>query len=94
MRQSAEARAERLAAARKRVELFSTPAASRAKVELFSTPAAARPKIELFGSSAGGAAGTAATAAGSPGAAKPRIELFGAGPRPLNSNNARTTEEA
>jgi chemotaxis protein CheD len=40
VRQSAEARAERLAAARKRVELFASPAA------------AARPKIELFGASA------------------------------------------
>jgi chemotaxis protein CheD len=66
MRQSAQARAERLAAARKRVELFSTPAASKPKVELFSTPAAARPKVELFGTT----------------------------PRPINSNNARTTEEA
>ena len=58
MRQSAEARAERLAAARKRVELFSSP-------------------------------GT-----GAAGAARPKIELFGASPRPINSNNARTTEEA
>ncbi|REG60358.1 CheD activator of MCP protein methylation [Paraburkholderia sp. BL6669N2] len=78
MRRSAEARAERLAAARKRVELFSAPAASRAKVELFGAPA-------------GGATGTAASSAGA-GAAKPRIELFGT--RPINSNNARTTEEA
>jgi chemotaxis protein CheD len=72
MRQSVEARAERLAAARKRVELFSTPAATRPKVEPFSA--------------AGGSAGA--------GASKPRIELFGASPRPINSNNARTTEEA
>jgi chemotaxis protein CheD len=53
VRQTPEARAERLAAARKRVELFAAPAAAR-----------------------------------------PRIELFGASPRPINSNNARTTEEA
>ena len=51
-RQTAEARAERLARARERVELFASPAG------------------------------------------RPRIELFGASPRPLNSNNARTTEEA
>jgi len=67
VRQSAEARAERLAAARKRVELFATPAAARPKVELFSS-SAARPKVELFSN--------------------------GAGTRPINSNNARTTEEA
>jgi len=94
VRQGAEARAERLAAARKRVELFSTPAATRPKVELFSSTSAARPKVELFSSSGGGAAGTAGAAAGSAGAAKPRIELFGASSRPINSNNARTTEEA
>lgn len=94
VRQGAEARAERLAAARKRVELFSTPAAARPKVELFSSTGAARPKVELFSSSGGGAAGTAGSAAGSAGAAKSRIELFGANSRPINSNNARTTEEA
>jgi chemotaxis protein CheD len=74
VRQSAEARAERLAAARKRVELFSTPAATRPKVELFGAPGA------------GGSAGT--------GASKSRIELFGTSSRPINPNNARTTEEA
>lgn len=94
VRQGAEARAERLAAARKRVELFSTPAAARPKVELFSSTGAARPKVELFSSSGGGAAGTAGSAAGSAGAAKSRIELFGGNSRPINSNNARTTEEA
>ena len=49
VRQSAEARAERLATARERVELFSTPRPRQAEVE-------------LFGSHAGGAA--AARAAG------------------------------
>ncbi|HEV3425813.1 MAG TPA: chemoreceptor glutamine deamidase CheD [Paraburkholderia sp.] len=75
-RQTAEARAERLARARERVELFAAPAA--------------RPRVELFGtgSPAGTGSGTAA------GAARPRVELFGASPRPINSNNARTTEEA
>jgi chemotaxis protein CheD len=77
VRQSAEARAERLAAARRRVELFSTPAATRPKVELFGTAGAAGPA---------GSAGT--------GASKPRIELFGTSSRPINPNNARTTEEA
>jgi chemotaxis protein CheD len=81
VRQSAEARAERLAAARKRVELF-------------SAPAAAKPRIELF-ASGGGSTGTAAdTTANGAGAARPRVELFGSAPRPNNSNNARTTEEA
>ncbi|RFU47490.1 chemoreceptor glutamine deamidase CheD [Paraburkholderia sp. DHOC27] len=83
-RQSAEARAERLAQARKRVELFASPAGSAGAAG--STSAAARPRVELFGGGTGTAAGT--------GAAKPRIELFGASPRPLNSNNARTAEEA
>jgi len=53
VQQSAQARAERLAAAHKRVELFASPATARS-----------------------------------------RIELFGVSPRPVNSNNARTTEEA
>ena len=73
-RQTAEARAERLARARERVELFATPATPNAP--------ASRPRVELFGG------------AGAAGAAKSRIELFGAGPRPANSNNARTAEEA
>jgi chemotaxis protein CheD len=77
VRQSAEARAERLAAARRRVELFSTPAATRPKAELFGAAGAAGPA---------GSEGT--------GASKPRIELFGTSSRPINPNNARTTEEA
>ncbi|MBW8835054.1 MAG: chemoreceptor glutamine deamidase CheD, partial [Burkholderia sp.] len=89
MRQTAEARAERLAAARKRVELFATPAAARPRVELFGASGGAKPKVELFGA-AGGANGPSNSA----GAAKPRIELFGSTPRPTNSTNARTVEEA
>lgn len=82
-RQTAEARAERLARARERVELFAsagTPAAS--------TAAASKPRIELFGRPGGG--NTPAT----PTATKPRIELFGTAPKPDQSNNARTAEEA
>jgi chemotaxis protein CheD len=74
-RQTSEQRAERLARARERVELFAAPAGGR-------------PKIELFGARAGTGSGTAAPAA------KPGIELFGVNPRPNNSNNARTAEEA
>jgi chemotaxis protein CheD len=61
-RQTAEERAERLAKARARVELFSSPAAAKPRIELFgagtpsaSTPGAApvsKPRIELFGASA------------------------------------------
>jgi len=92
VRQSAEARAERLAAARKRVELFAAPAAARPKVELFgSSSGAAKPKVELF-SSTGGAGGAAGGATS--GAAKSRVELFNSTARPINSNNARTAEEA
>ncbi|MEI6003334.1 chemoreceptor glutamine deamidase CheD [Paraburkholderia bengalensis] len=86
-RQTAEARAERLAKA-------------RARVELFSAPAAGKPRIELFGAgspntAAGPAANAAAgTGAARPAGAKPRIELFGATARPIQSNNARTVEEA
>ena len=77
VRRSAEERAERLAAARKRVELF-------------ASPTAARPRLELFGANAGSAAaGTAGTSG-----TRSRIELFGSSPRPINSNNARSTEEA
>jgi chemotaxis protein CheD len=107
VRQTAEARAERLAAARKRVELFAAPAvgAARPKVELFGSTAAARPRVELFGSnagnsgSAGGAGGAGnkhATGSATAGVAKSRVELFGssANPRPANPNNARTAEEA
>ncbi|TXC88202.1 chemoreceptor glutamine deamidase CheD [Paraburkholderia azotifigens] len=85
-RQTAEERAERLARA-------------RARVELFSAPAAAKPRIELFG--AGGAAGPGTlsgtgtgTGVARPAGAKPRIELFGAAGRPNQSTDARTVEEA
>jgi chemotaxis protein CheD len=81
VRQTAEARAERLAAARKRVELFSAPAATK-------------PKIELFGSSGGSGNGSGSTTANGAGAPRSRIELFGSTPRPTNSTNARTAEEA
>jgi chemotaxis protein CheD len=69
-RQTAEARAERLARARERVELFSAPASP-----------AAKPRIELFGAVPGASAGAKPAAP-----AKPRIELFGASPRPTNNN--------
>jgi chemotaxis protein CheD len=54
-RQTAEARADRLARARERVELFASPA-GRPRIELFGSnpatgaaPAPAKPRIELFG---------------------------------------------
>jgi chemotaxis protein CheD len=78
-RQTSEQRAERLARARERVELFAAPATQ-----------AGRPRVELFGAGSTANAGSGTSAA----AAKPRIELFGASPRPINSNNARTAEEA
>jgi chemotaxis protein CheD len=61
-RQTAEARAERLARARERVELFASPTG--------------RPRIELFGSNAEAGGAPAAQRAAAP--AKPGIELFGA----------------
>jgi chemotaxis protein CheD len=78
-RQTLEQRAERLARARERVELFAT-----------SPSQAGRPRLELFGAGSNANAGSGTSAA----AGKPRIELFGASPRPINSNNARTAEEA
>jgi chemotaxis protein CheD len=59
-RQTSEQRAERLAKARERVELFAAPAGGRPKIELFGARAAAgsgagapaaKPRIELFGAS-------------------------------------------
>ena len=78
-RQTSEQRAERLARARERVELFAT-----------SPSQAGRPRLELFGAGSTTGTGSGTSAA----AGKPRIELFGASPRPINSNNARTAEEA
>jgi chemotaxis protein CheD len=78
-RQTSEQRAERLARARERVELFAT-----------SPTQAGRPRLELFGAGSTTGTGSGTSAA----AGKPRIELFGASPRPINSNNARTAEEA
>jgi chemotaxis protein CheD len=51
---------------------------------------AGRPRVELFGAGSAAGAGSGTNAA----AGKSRIELFGASPRPINSNNARTAEEA
>jgi len=86
-RQTAEARAERLAKARARVELFSggrgAPAAGGAAGVAAS--AGLRPALPA-GAAAAGAAGVAP--------ARPRIELFGAGGRENDSKNARTAEEA
>ncbi|MEM5437831.1 chemoreceptor glutamine deamidase CheD [Paraburkholderia diazotrophica] len=87
-RQSAEARAERLAKARARVELFAAPAAGKPRIELFGANASAGANP-----SANPAAGSNAGAA-RPAGAKSRIELFGASARPTQSNNARTVEEA
>jgi chemotaxis protein CheD len=78
-RQTSEQRAERLVRARERVELFAT-----------SPTQAGRPRLELFGAGSTTGTGSGTSAA----AGKPRIELFGASPRPINSNNARTAEEA
>jgi chemotaxis protein CheD len=79
-RQTAEARAERLAKARARVELFS----------------AGRPAPGTSGAGGRPAtlAGTSATAAAGAAPARPRIELFGASGRDNDSKNARTAEEA
>ena len=77
--QTSVARAERLARARERVELFASPAP--------------RPRVELFGNATGGTQnGTSGNNPGNP--AKPRIELFGSGGKPDQSSNARTAEEA
>jgi chemotaxis protein CheD len=110
VRTTPEERAERLARARARVELFNQAGTggSKARVELFGTsavsataarPAAAKPRVELFGAAAATTAtradnGTAKTTA------KPRIELFGAAQAPgVNGlaraeRGARTAEEA
>jgi chemotaxis protein CheD len=69
-RQTAEARAERLAKARARVELFSAPAGGNA----------AKPRVELFGATA--PAASTNTGGARPAGAKPRIELFGAARAP------------
>jgi chemotaxis protein CheD len=81
-RQTAEARAERLAKARARVELFS---AGRPAPGTGGAGVGARP-ASLAGAAATGAAGAAP--------ARPRIELFGANGRDNDSKNARTAEEA
>jgi chemotaxis protein CheD len=85
-----EERAQRLARARARVEMFNHSSASgaRPRVELFaaSGSAATKPRVELFGAA--------------PAAAKPRIELFGSASG-LNANGlaraergTKTAEEA
>jgi chemotaxis protein CheD len=88
-----EQRAERLAKARARVELFNThqtrPAAAAST--------AAKPRVELFGASHAAAAASKAAAstlasistATSRAGVKPRVELFGNGPR-----GAKAAEEA
>lgn len=110
VRTTPEQRADRLAQARARVELFNQAGAagSKPRVELFGSaalaataarPAAAKPRVELFGTApltttARAESATAKTAA------KPRIELFGAtqasGVNGLAraERGARTAEEA
>jgi chemotaxis protein CheD len=79
VRSTPEERAQRLARARARVELFNQ-----------SGVAGTKPRVELFGA----AAASAATAAARPAAAKPRVELFGAtaatGPARAESVTAKT----
>ncbi|QBQ96327.1 chemoreceptor glutamine deamidase CheD [Paraburkholderia pallida] len=86
-RQTPEARAERLARARARVELFGLGSAA--------------PGVGKAGTGAGSSAANAtsnAFASSAPQPARSRIELFGAGSsaalRPSGQDNARTVEEA
>jgi chemotaxis protein CheD len=74
-----EERADRLARARARVELFNVDRAKAAA----PAPANGKPRVELFGA---GAAGTASATL-----RKPRVELFGA---PGALRGIKTTEEA
>ncbi|MDR5730838.1 MULTISPECIES: chemoreceptor glutamine deamidase CheD [Caballeronia] len=74
-----EERADRLARARARVELFNVDRAKAAA----PAPANAKPRVELFGAGAAGAASATLR--------KPRVELFGA---PGALRGIKTTEEA
>jgi chemotaxis protein CheD len=87
--QTAEARAERLARARARVELFGVGSAGRAG------PGATAPAAN---SAANAAAHAPQISQSQPQSARPRIELFGSSVssalRASGQDNARTVEEA
>jgi chemotaxis protein CheD len=101
VRRTPEERAERLAQARSRVELFNqtkpaTASTAKPRVELFGTTAA-KPRVELFGSTS--AAAQASAGASARAALRPRVELFGTAGNGMNgtaraSRAADAAEEA